>query len=409
LNIFDTKYHFPLLITYLYVFFNSCFLPNGLYYTMILSPFFFYNAIWYRILKPFLIYLSIILLYFIAHYGLPINIVDYIRSSLLSFLNIAFLVNCYYYFNHTSDEQINSIFKKVVYLNFVLVGIAIVSFFIPFLKPTFWYLISITKGSGIVPRLKMFTSEASIYSLMLSPFFLYFFFYYLKKKKVFNLYFILLLGFPLVLSFSFGVMAGLLIAVLGTLLLLQKRLLEARTMLQLLFVGLLFLIGFAFWYYIDKENLVVLRLKNIISGTDTSAKGRTFESFMIAQQVLEQYDSWFFGIGPGQFKILGKELLLSFYNYSGNVSDVRIPNACADTLIVYGLVGLVSRILLQIFLFVKTKVYNNHYRFSLFLFLFIYQFTGSYFNNLIEWTIWVLVFSDAFKLFDKKHPILTHS
>lgn len=404
LNSTNTKYNFPLLVAYVFVFFNTVFLPGGMYWTMLAFPLFFYNSIRYKLLTPYILFSIFSIIYFLIHLSLSIRYGDYLKSSVLTLLNIGFLINCYHYFNHEKEENLRKLFQKIIYLNFFLVILALVAFLIPVLKPFFWYLIPITKGSGIVPRLKLFTSEASVYSLLLSPLFLYYFFYYLKFKKLLNIHFFLFLIAPLALSFSFGVCAGILIAIAVTILVYDKQLLERRTINQLIFFSALFILVLFIWAYLDKDNLVVLRFKNIISGSDTSAKGRTFESFIIAKNVLNQYQSWLFGIGPGQFKIMGKELLLSYYQYSGNVADIRIPNACADTLIVYGILGLVIRITLELVLFVRTNVYKNHYRFALFVFLFVYQFTGSYYNNLIEWTIWVLVFSDTFKLFEKHLP-----
>jgi hypothetical protein len=247
----------------------------------------------------------------------------------------------------------------------------------------------------------MFQSEASIYSLMMAPLFLYFFFIYLKSKNLFNLFFFILLIIPIFLSFSFGVGLVILFSILTTLVFYYNSVLSKKALFQFLGIGVISFLFLATWIYLDSNNVFILRFKNIISGNDTSANGRTFESFIIARKLLSQYDCWLFGIGPGQFKILGKELLLSYYKYSGNVTDIRIPNACADTLIVYGAFGLLLRLAVQIVLFFKTKVYSNYYRFSLFIFVFIYQFTGSYFNNLIEWTIWVIVYSGSFNLFKK--------
>lgn len=411
MNSLPTKYHSPLLIAYLYVFFNTCLLPNGLYWTMLLFPLFFYNSLRYQILKPYIFYIAISTVFLLIHFlAISIQPTDYIRSWLLTFLNIAFLINCWHYLNRINEQSLAKLFQKVCYLNFILVLVAIIAFFIPVLKPVFWYLIPITKDSGIVPRLKLFTSEASIYSLMLSPFFLYYFFYYLKQKRLLNFQFCFFLIGPLLLSCSFGVCAGLFMAIVIAILFFERKLLQKRTINQLIFFSGLFIVCLFIWVYLDNENILVLRLKNILSGSDTSAKGRTIESFIIAKKVLNQYHSWFWGIGPGQFKIMGKELLLSYYQYSGNVSDIRIPNACADTLIVYGIFGLAIRLGLQVVFFFKTKVYQNYYRFSLFVFLFVYQFTGSYYNNLIEWTIWVIAFSQTFKQFDdKKLTLLTEN
>lgn len=400
MNVLNTKYNLSILIGFLYVFFNSCFLPNGMYCTMLLFPFFLYNSLQTKIIKPYFLCLGFIFFYYWAHFTLPLSWGHYLNSNLITLLNITFLINCFQFFKKTNDEALDSMFKKIIYFNFLMIICAIAALFIPFLKPIFWYLIPITKGSGIIPRLKMFQSEASIYSLMITPLFLYFFFGYLKIRKLISLNFFLLLFLPLLLSFSFGVGLAILFSIVVTIFVYHKHILSSRTIIQVIALTIILFVLMATWIYFDNDNLVVLRFKNIISGNDTSANGRTFESFIIASKVLHQYNSWLFGIGPGQFKILGKELLLSFYKYSGNVSDIRIPNACADTLIVYGISGLILRLVIQIFLFFKTAVYKNYFRFALFIFLFVYQFTGSYFNNLIEWTMWVIVFLNAFFQFN---------
>lgn len=52
------------------------------------------------------------------------------------------------------------------------------------------------------------------------------------------------------------------------------------------------------------------------------------------------------------------------------------------------------------YLFFKTAVYKNYYRLALFIFVFIYQFTGSYITNIVEYVIWILAFSNAFPQFN---------
>ncbi|MGZ5242366.1 MAG: hypothetical protein ACXWW0_00725 [Bacteroidia bacterium] len=84
---------------------------------------------------------------------------------------------------------------------------------------------------------------------------------------------------------------------------------------------------------------------------------------------------------------------------------VRIPNAAAETIIYFGYIGFAIRIGLQLFLFIKTKVYRHPFRLWLFLFVFIYQFTGSYITNFAEYLIWMLAFSSLFPEFVKaKNP-----
>ena len=79
-----------------------------------------------------------------------------------------------------------------------------------------------------------------------------------------------------------------------------------------------------------------------------------------------------------------------------------IPNAAAETLAIFGWTGLVLRILVEIFLFFYTRVWTNYYRLLLFLFVFIYQFTGSFITNIAEYVIWILAFTNVFHQFDIK-------
>jgi len=284
-----------------------------------------------------------------------------------------------------------------------MVLLALLAYGIPFLKPLFWYMVPVTQGSGVIPRLKMLTSEASIYSLMLSPLFLYFFYREVLIRHRLGFSFLLLLVLPLVLSFSLGVLSGLALAVLLTILRFRSVFFHNRRLAAIIIGLCLLTIGALLWLYFFKpDNLLFVRISNIFSGKDTSARGRTYEAFELARRVLKTPSEWWAGIGPGQFKLKGKYILMSYYKYSGNITDIRIPNACADTLIVYGISGLILRIGVQVFLFFRTRVYSNVFRFSLFSFLFLYQFTGSYFNNLLEWTLWVLVFSRGFELFEQQ-------
>jgi hypothetical protein len=81
---------------------------------------------------------------------------------------------------------------------------------------------------------------------------------------------------------------------------------------------------------------------------------------------------------------------------------VRIPNAVAETMAIFGIFGIAIRFSLIFYFFIKTKVLENYYRTLLFVFVFVYQFTGSYITNIVEYVIWVIAFSTVFKQFDVK-------
>src|SRR5688572_20121096 len=149
-----------------------------------------------------------------------------------------------------------------------------------------------------------------------------------------------------------------------------------------------------------RQNPVCARIGNIFSWEDSSAKGRTVDAYLIAIKILqENYE--YFGIGLGQIKIAGDDIIRNYYLYNMDIV-VSIPNAAAETLAIFGWVGLTLRIAIELFLFVYTRVWTNYYRLLLFIFIFIYQFTGSFITNLAEYVIWILAFTNVFSQFNVK-------
>jgi hypothetical protein len=152
----------------------------------------------------------------------------------------------------------------------------------------------------------------------------------------------------------------------------------------------------------------VLRLHNIFSGYDTSGKGRTYEAFYLSMKILA-LKSNFWGIGLGQIKVIGTDVIKDFYLYTVDYKTVAIPNAMAETLTIFGFLGLFFRLSAEVFLFFYTQVWRNYYRLLLFVFMFTYQFSGSFITNLAEYVIWILAFTNVFEQFDvvRKHSSLT--
>ncbi|MEO8406342.1 MAG: hypothetical protein ABI480_17160, partial [Chitinophagaceae bacterium] len=147
-----------------------------------------------------------------------------------------------------------------------------------------------------------------------------------------------------------------------------------------------------------RQNALFLRLSNIIYGNDSSGNGRTTDAFILANKLLDE-KSHYWGVGIGQIKVMGESIIRDYYFYYMDQA-VAIPNACAETLAVFGIVGLTVRIGLEIFLFFYTRTWSNYYRLLLFFFMFIYQFTGSFITNVAEYVIWILAFTNVFKQFD---------
>lgn len=404
----DNTYILFLPAAVLYFFFNSFLLKQGLYYTTLLTPFFFLYLIRQNGLK----YYGWFLLLTLCVAGLQLATVEYLRDYMISFCLLQtlaiFVLNFYYFLEQAVD--LGSVYKILSYINILLVAVALITLAIPLAKPAFWYLLPISPNIPVIPRLKLFTVEASYYSLVIAPVAGY---YLLKKIICRNSYNVLLasLCISLLLSFSLGVLAAIVISLL---LVLAFNLNELKERINYSFLLIWFVIFIALLtglYFTYRHNPLFVRIENIFSGNDTSARGRTYEAFHIAWNVA-RLKSLMFGCGPGQFKHIGRDFTDYYYAYSDIPAVTRIPNAVAETLCIYGISGIVLRFFFVVFLFIRSRVWNNYYRLFLFLFIFIYQFTGSYLFNPAEYVIWVLAFSPAvFPQFNKNYfsskPVLT--
>lgn len=384
----------------LYFFFNSFLLWQGLYYTTLLTPFFFLYLIRQNGLK----YYACFLLLTLCFAGLQIATVAFVRDYIISFCllqTLAIFVLSFFY-SLKQPIDLGNTYKILAYINILLVIIALVALVIPLVKPVFWYLLPISPNIPAIPRLKLFSVEASYYSLVITPVAGY----YLLKKIIYRSNHNLLLislCVSLLLSFSLGVLAAITVSILLVLSFNLNELKERinyNFLLKWFFLSTMLLVGLYFAY---KHNPLFVRIKNIFSGEDTSARGRTYEAFHIAWNTAK-LKSLMFGCGPGQFKHIGRDFVDYYYSYSNIPTVTRIPNAVAETLCIYGISGLFIRFMLITYLFIRSKIWNNYYRLFLFLFIFIYQFTGSYLFNPAEYVIWILSASpEVFPQFNKNY------
>jgi hypothetical protein len=375
----------------IYLFFNSLLLPEGLLYTALLSPLLFIYLLKVQGFRIYFIFLLITTLFILIQYPFVTDWYYYFRSFILFQCVAIFIISAYYAIRETLN--LGFTFKILASVNLFLLALAVFLLFIPSLRPTMWYLIPISPGIPSFPRLKMFTYEASYYALIIMPVFAY---YLLRKLLLSGRTGILFisLAVALLLSCSFGVLAGIGIS-LFLLFILNLQELKSKIKLNYLSLGALALLGvFLMLYFFLPDNFLFERIHNIFSGKDTSARGRTTEAFTLAWNIAKM-KSICWGIGPGQLKIIGRDYIIQFYHYSNIPEPIRIPNAVAETLNIYGLVGIAIRFGLIVYLFFKTKVWTNYYRLFLFLFIFIYQFTGSFIFNVAEYIIWALSFCPA--------------
>lgn len=339
-------------------------------------------------------------MFFIVHIILGINIFHYLISYIL-FITVG--IFCIWFYGFCKQiRSLETIMINILYINILLVPLALISLKFNLLKDYFWYMRPISPDLPVIPRLKMFTYEASYYSLLLAPiafFVLWKLIFYHKKKDIFHL---LLVIIPLGLSFSLGVIMGLIISMILVIILFSNSLFNNRKIAMISLLGIITVISaFIILYKYFPDNALITRIKNIPTGKDTSARGRTYEAFDIALIIAKEKSLWL-GVGLGQIKDIGRSVIAAYYQYMNMPTTVRIPNAVAETLAVYGIVGIICRFFLIIYLFFKTRVTSNYFRLSLFVFIFIYQFTGSYLFNIAEFVIWILAFSTVLPQFNRK-------
>lgn len=387
-------------IAVLYFFFNSFMLPQGLLYTTILTPVFLFWLLRYRSFHYIWFFFLVTIPFAIIHYLQGIDKSFYFRSYALLFTWFVFAIAFYQFLKNC--HTLRSIFRMLLMLNFVFVIIACIAFFIPALRDTFWLTASVTHRLERFPRLMMLTYEPSYYSTILAPVAIY---YYLKMsmQQLPNpQIFAILVTVPLVLSFSLGILLGIPLAFFILFLCrLPKLIPNPKSRLIMLGATVLLALIIVLVFLIFPDNPLFVRIANLFRGQDTSFRGRTTDAMWLASQVAEK-KSLVFGAGLGQTKLLGLELWRKFYSFNFSIDQIAIPSAVAETLAIYGIAGVILRLGIEIFLFFRTKVYRNYYRFVLFVFIFIYQFTGSYMNNIAELVLWVLAFTNTFEEFDRK-------
>lgn len=394
----DKRYNQIIVYLIIYFFFNGFLLPEGLLYTIFLTPIMVYFLFKERKLKYVYIWSIALLLPIPFQIVSGVEISSFIISNIMIFTALIFFISALFVMQKYASIM-DQLFRKVLIINSLLVFLALL--IVPFesVRGMLWYDIAITKGLELIPRLKLFTYEASYYSLIMMPVFLYFFLrvFYDKEKHPMIIFIAVIV--PLLLSLSFGVMGALVIAFVICVIIGWKRIpvtLQRFTLFGTLF-SILIVVGLLF---IWPENPIYFRLTNIFKGEDTSAMGRLYYSFMFATDLVVHHNI-LFGIGPGQVKIVAHDMIVNHYKYHGTIGEVvRIPNSMAEMLSIYGVYGLIAKLFLEVYFFVKLRIYNNLYALILFVTIFIYQFTGSYISNVAELGIWAIVFGISFKDFD---------
>lgn len=398
------KHGWVWLFAILIFFFNSFLLPEGVTLVLLLTP------VWAYILYqqsrlhivPFILFPLFV--YAIIHLIQGVEVVHYFRSLLIICGLTTFLVMSYSYFNNDAINW-DLIFKDIAILNIFLAVISLCLLRFPTINSIVWYKIPVSKNINL-PRLKLFTEEASHYSFFFAPIAIYFYSRPLFFKTTGAALTLFIVTLPLIISFSLGVLACIGVSFLAILVLYSKRIFTTprkRIWLGAAIIAAAILLLLA-WRF-DPGNPLFLRIHNIFNGDDTSARGRTYEAFILANKIIAQ-KSALWGIGLGQLAHMGREIIIQYYYYFNIPAVIRIPNASAETIIFFGYAGLILRLSIEVWLFIATRVYVNPYRMWLFLFVFIYQFTGSYITDTAEYLVWIIAFSTIFPEYENRPATL---
>ncbi|GGB06311.1 hypothetical protein [Puia dinghuensis] len=403
MNSIPLRFNIYLPAAILYFFLNGFLLPVGLLYTTLLAPVLLFWIARYRNINYFLVYFLLVIPFVIAHSTDGIE--DgrfYLYSIALSFTVLVFCIAFHQYllFCHS----LRDIYKKILLINAGLVLVALGFLFLPSMRTVFWNANTLSLGPVDLLRLKMLTYEPSYYSLLFAPIAIYYLLKVLRRELPRPVVYCVLVLVPLFLSLSFGVILGIALALFLLLIVHAKTLIfDTKNKGYFITGGVLAVAVVGFFLFFFPDNVFFRRLQNIAAGQDTSFNGRTWDSFILSVEIARK-KSILWGAGFGQVKVLGLDVFRNFYRtHNFTVHDVAIPNSIGDLLATLGLFGVGIKLFLETYFFFKTRVFSNYYRLALFLFIFVYQFSGSFIMNIVEYVIWILAFTPGlFPEFDKK-------
>src|ERR1017187_10676132 len=213
----DLSIHHYLPVAACYFFFNHAGLPNGLFYTTILSPLFF---LWLYLkghrwlTTKFLLLLSPFILAQIAM-GIP-SPLYFLQSTLL--LWTVYVTVYAFYWALSNSSGIDRLFDQLIVLNFCVALFALATLITP-LRLLLWHDDSdVLSGTSHLLRLSLLTTEPSVYAELMLPLLIFAAIRLLRDTTSRNLIYLIMIGVPVLLSQSFGGvsigLAGLGIAIL---------------------------------------------------------------------------------------------------------------------------------------------------------------------------------------------------
>jgi hypothetical protein len=370
-----------------YFFLNHAALPNGLFYTTLLSPLLY---AWLYLKKQrwltarFLLILSpFVLADLVLGIQAPFY---YLRSMALMwtayvtvYALIFFLLRC---------GSIDRLFDQLILLNFFAALFALAILPTP-LRSVLWHDDSnVLAGASSVSRLTMLTTEPSVYAELMLPLMVFAILRLLRNGVTRNVLYVLMIGMPFLLCQSFGGLSMCAAGVGVSLLAGHRKILRRPRNLALTAI-----LGAALIVLLATNNPISQRVSQVLAGGDSSVDSRTTLSFLVAYTLASSKSLWW-GVGIGQAKLL-------------DVSDLGvgftvgiIPNAIAGIFAELGIVGVLACFTVQVYLFFETKVWGNSFRLAMFVVALISQVTGSYTPDVQQYMLWCFAFFPFFPALD---------
>jgi len=390
----------------IYFYFNNVFLPVPVTYTSILSVLRL-KQIYSKHLNIIIALLVVLAVYALAHNINGVVVFDYFKSLAYFILLIISGFVAYEYMN-VNKIKIEKSFELFALISIILLIVSLLFINSP-LENLFWNDHRFVGDGEKIRRFKGLAFEPSHMALTLSPLLLYFIWKLIEELNLKNIFYFLCVATPISLSISFGFVAAMLISLVFTIIIVLVHFRKFKRVLILPVLALF--LGFAIISF--TTNPISERIEYILKGQDSSVNGRTTEAFVLAYQCAQSKSVWL-GIGLGQIKYVGEEIIRPYYialdpGYSKEHWPVMsIPNSMAETLAIFGIVGVLLKICFQIFCFVKFKVYSNYLNLSIFFFIFFYQMMGSFILSTTEIIMWVFAFTKIFPEFDVTHKTQTN-
>lgn len=359
-------------IIYVFAIVNPLFLPFGLFYSHLYSIFAFAFIVkWNRNALHFLLIL-VILASIYSLFVIPfrqVHLIDYFAGLVILFAGLTFSIYVYLYIAFRIG-RFHRLMKNLIVLKFAFALIAVLLLLLG-LGGELWA----THGRYETPRLQMFFYEPSIYALIGAPLVIYAATEFLNRQSWNELLLLILAFVPVALSTSLGVLGSIVLAILlGNFWLIFKSLRRAKSWLLGLLLAF-FVLAFA--------NTLIDRSLAVFDGDDLSGTFRVVYSMQAAIDAIKQEGVWL-GVGPGQLKYVIADFTFQFQGVGG---VDRLANSIASTIATVGVLGLSLKLLIIIGLFFRTHANKFAFSRALFIFVFIYQFTGGYFNNLNEYVL----------------------